>query len=71
MAVLTGVGYFKRFATANHFASYIGLTPSEDSSGDDQNRLDITKAGNHHVQCLLVESGQSYTRGHISFKSKA
>ena len=70
LAVLTEVGDFKRFASARHFASYIGLTPGEDSSGDDQNRLGITKAGNCHVRSLLVEAAQSYSRGQIGFKYK-
>ena len=71
LAVLTEVGDFKRFSSAQHFASYIGLTPGEDSSGGDQNRLSITKAGNRHVRCLLVEAAQSYSRGQIGFKSRA
>ena len=71
LAVLTEVGDFKRFATAQHFASYIGLTPGEDSSGDGQNRLGITKAGNRHVRSLLVEAAQCYARGQIGFKSKS
>ena len=70
LAVLTEVGDFKRFASAQHFASYIGLTPGEDSSGDDQHRLGITKAGNRHVRSLLVEAAPSYSRGQIGFKSK-
>ena len=70
LAVLTEVGDFKRFASAQHFASYIGLTPGEDSSGNEQNRLGITKAGNRHVRSLLVEAAQSYSRGQIGFKSK-
>lgn len=71
LAVLTEVGEFKRFAAAQHFASYIGLTPGEDSSRDGQNRLGITKTGNRHVKSLLVEAAQSYARGQIGFKSKA
>jgi transposase len=71
LAVLTEVGDFKRFASARHFASYIGLTPGEDSSGEGQNRLGITKAGNRHVRSLLVEAAQSYSRGQIGYKSKA
>lgn len=71
LAVLTEVGDFRRFATAQHFASYIGLTPGEDTSGDDQNRLGITKAGNRHVRTLLVEAAQGYGRGQIGYKSKS
>ena len=71
LAVLTEVGDFKRFASAPQFASYIGLTPGEDSSGDKSRRLGITKAGNQHVRMLLVEAAQSIARGRIGFKSKA
>jgi transposase len=71
LAVLTEVGDFKRFATAQHFAAYLGLTPGEDSSGDDQTHLGITKAGNRHLRLLLVEAAQGYSRGRIGFKSKA
>ena len=70
LAVLTEVGDFKRFSSAQHFASYIGLTPGEDSSGGDQKRLGITKSGNRHVRTLLVEAAQSYSHGRVGFKSK-
>lgn len=71
LAVITEVGDFRRFATACHFSSYLGLTPGEDSSGDNRNRLGITKAGNAHVRRLLVEAAQSYARGKVGYKSKA
>lgn len=71
LSTLVEVGDFKRFASAQHFASYLGLTPGEDSSGRDQNRLGITKAGNSYIRTLLIEAAQSYTRGQIGYKSKA
>lgn len=71
LSVIVEVGDFKRFSSARHFASYIGLVPGEDSSGGDQNRLGITKAGNSQVRTLLVEAAQSYSRGQIGYKSKA
>ena len=71
LAVIAEVGDFRRFATACQFSSYLGLTPGEDSSGDDQKRLSITKAGNTHVRRLLVEAAQSYGRGKAGYKSKA
>ena len=46
LSVLVEVGDFQRFASAQNFASYLGLVPGEDSSGDGQTRLGITKAGN-------------------------
>lgn len=70
LSTIVEVGDFKRFATAERFASYLGLVPGEDSSGDGQQRLGITKAGNTHVRRLLVEAAQSYSRGQIGFKSK-
>ena len=70
LALMTEIGDFKRFATAPQFASYLGLTPGEHSSGGDQKRLGITKAGNTHVRRLLVEAAQSYGRGKVGYKSK-
>ena len=71
LSVIVEVGDFKRFTSAEKFASYIGLVPGEDSSGDSQTRLGITKAGNRHVRMLLTEASQCYSRGQIGYKSKA
>ena len=71
LSTIVEIGDFKRFSNAPQFASYLGLTPGEDSSGGDQNRLGITKAGNCHVRTLLVEAAQGYTRGKPGYKSKA
>ena len=70
LSALVEVGDFKRFAKAEQFASYLGLVPGEDSSGNDQNRLGITKAGNRHIRLLLIEAAQCYGRGKPGFKSK-
>jgi transposase len=56
------IGDFRRFGTAKQFMAYVGLTPSEDSSGDRIRRGSITKCGNSHVRRLLVESAQHYRR---------
>ena len=71
LSVIVEVGDFRRFASAEKFASYIGLVPGEESSGDGQTRLGITKAGNRHVRMLLTEASQCYSRGQIGYKSKA
>ncbi len=71
LSVLVEVGDFNRFAKADKFAAYLGLVPGEDSSGDKQRNTGITKAGNCHVRRLLVEAGQSYTRGTVGYKSMA
>lgn len=70
LSTIVEVGDFQRFASAQKFASYLGLVPGEYSSGDGQQRLGITKAGNTHVRSLLVEAAQSYSRGKIGYKSK-
>lgn len=71
LSVIVETGDFVRFAKAEKYAAYLGLVPGEDSSGEKQNRIGITKAGNSHVRKLLVESAQSYTRGAIGHKSVA
>jgi transposase len=69
LSVVVEIGDFKRFPEAEKMASYLGLVPGEDSSGNKQNRLGITKTGNSHVRRLLVEAAQGYTRGQIGHKS--
>ena len=71
LSLIVEIGDFKRFAKAKNFSAFLGLVPSEDSSGDNQNRYSITKAGNNHLRRLLVEAAQGYTRGSIGHKSKA
>ena len=69
LSLLVEVGDFKRFKTAQHFASYLGLVPGEHSSGGKQVHTGITKAGNTHLRRLLVESAQVFSRGPIGKKS--
>ena len=51
---------FARFAAASGFAAWVGLVPSEHSSGESQFRGGITKAGNKHLRKLLVEAAWHY-----------
>jgi transposase len=53
------IGDLRRFKTAGQFMSYVGLTPSEHSSGNDVRRGRITKAGNPHVRRVLIEAAWS------------
>jgi len=46
----------RRFATAHQLEAYLGLVPTEWSSGERQRRGHITKAGNRRLRSLLVES---------------
>jgi transposase len=54
------LGDLRRFSSAKKLMSYLGTTPSEDSSGDRVRRGGITKAGNGGLRRLLVESAWSY-----------
>lgn len=71
LSMIVEIGDFDRFEKATKFAGFLGLVPSEDSSGGDVNRYSITKAGNSHLRRLMVEATQSYTRGNIGHKSIA
>jgi len=70
LAALVEIGDFNRFAEAEKLAAFLGLVPSEESSGGKLIHGSITKAGNSHVRRLLVEAAQSYTRGAVGYKSK-
>jgi transposase len=50
----------RRFPTAPDLMSYLGLVPSEYSSGGKRHRGGITRAGNSHVRKLLVETAWHY-----------
>ena len=56
------VGDFHRFATASQFMAYVGLVPSEHSSGSKRCQGGITKSGNRHLRRLLIEAGWHYYR---------
>jgi len=62
LSVVCEIGDFRRFASAKDFMSYIGLVPSENSSGGKRNQGGITKAGNGHLRRLLIEGAWHYTR---------
>ena len=53
-------GVFSRFRSARSFAAWVGLTPSEHSSGESDRRGAITKAGNKHLRKALVEAAWHY-----------
>jgi transposase len=55
-------GGLERFAHPERVASYFGLVPSEDSSGERRRQGAITKAGSGHARRLLVEAAWHYRR---------
>jgi transposase len=62
LALVCEIGDFRRFPSAGAFMSYLGLVPSEFSSGGRRNQGRITKAGNTHIRKLLTESAWHYPR---------
>ena len=56
------VGDFRRFASASELMSFVGLVPSEHSSGGSRRQGRITRTGNGHVRRTLVESAWHYRR---------
>src|SRR5450755_2999943 len=49
------IGDFARFDRAGRLMSYLGLTPSEDTSGEKRRQGAITKTGSRYARRLLVE----------------
>jgi transposase len=49
------IGDIKRFSSAEKFASYLGLTPSEYSSGEQIHRGCLTGMGHSSLRALLVQ----------------
>ena len=58
--IVAEIGDLRRFATAPQLMAYLGVVPSEHSSGESKSRGGITKTGNGHVRRVLVESAWQY-----------
>jgi transposase len=56
------IGPVDRFANSKKLVSYLGLNPSEHSSGGRQRLGAISKQGNRLLRTLLVEAAQTATR---------
>lgn len=56
------IGDWQRFAKAGQVMSYLGLVPSEDTTGSSRRLGAITKTGSGHGRRLLVEAAWHYRR---------
>jgi transposase len=54
------IGDFERFARAEQLMSYVGLVPSESTTGQQRRLGSITKTGSGHARRLLVEASWHY-----------
>jgi len=60
VTVLAELGDLTRFENPSQLMAYLGLVPSEHSSGNTIKKGGITKTGNTHVRRTLIESAQAY-----------
>jgi transposase len=60
VGVLAEIGDLSRFQNPRELMGYLGLVPSENSTGDKVKRGGITKAGNGRARRILVEAAWSY-----------
>jgi transposase len=63
LATVLTMGDVKRFADSRSWVSYLGLNPSEESSGQRRRLGAISKQGNPFLRYLLVEGAASAVRG--------
>jgi transposase len=59
LAFVLTIGPVERFPKSRKLVSYLGLNPSEESSGGRQRLGAISKQGNTMLRCLLVEAAQT------------
>jgi transposase len=60
VTLIAELGDLRRFDPPRQLMSYLGLTPSEYSSGDRRRQGAITKTGNAHARRVLVEGAWAY-----------
>lgn len=60
MTLVTEIGDWRRFERPGQLMAYLGLVPSEHSSGERHQRGPITKAGNSRCRHVLVQAAWSY-----------
>lgn len=69
-ALSASVGEFERFPSGRHFASALGLTPREDSSGNTRKLGRITKRGDTYLRMLLIHGARAALRAAKVSKTK-
>jgi transposase len=70
LAFVLIIGNAERFHCGNQVASYVGLVPAEDSSGERQRLGHISKQGNTLLRFLLVEAAQVSVRSDAEWRRR-
>lgn len=60
LGLIAEIGDFARFSHPRELCAWLGIVPTEYSSGQQRHRGHITKAGNAHARRLLVEAAWAY-----------
>jgi transposase len=60
VTTIAEIGDLSRFENPRQLMAYLGLVPSEESSGESTYRGSITKTGNGHVRRALIEAARAY-----------
>jgi transposase len=60
VSIVAELGDITRFDSPRQLGAFVGLTPSEHSSGERRRQGGITKSGNAHARRVLVESSWAY-----------
>lgn len=72
VTILAEIGDLTRFANPRQLMAYLGLVPSERSTGDAVRRGPITKAGNGRARRVLVEAAWAYRHpARVGFEKQA
>jgi len=61
VTMVVEIGDLRRFENPRQLMAYLGLVPSENSSGQTTKRGGITKTGNGHARRALIEAAQAYS----------
>ena len=62
MVTVSEIGTFSRFEHPKKLMAFLGLIPSENSSGSKRRQGSISKAGNPHARWLLIEQATHYSK---------
>ena len=63
LAFVLTIGKIERFARSRQLVSYLGLNPSEESSGERRRLGGISKQGSSFMRLLLIQGAQTAVRG--------
>ena len=62
ITIISELGDLRRFSNPRKLMSFLGLVPSEHSSGGKRRQGAITKGGNSHARWMLIECSQHFRR---------